>query len=136
MLKSLLLDIRLCVLCCFSHVQLFATLWTVDLQVPLSMGFSRQEYWSGSPCSPARNLPNPGIEPTSPALPADSLLLKHWGSPSPYIYHSFIYFSVYVEYVISIIYNMHMLNVWKKMSYYICLVHLRCYNENSSGENS
>ena len=50
---------------CFSHVQLCATLWTVAHQAPLSMGFSRKEYWSRLPCSPPGNLPNPGIEPTS-----------------------------------------------------------------------
>jgi len=47
------------------------TLWTVPCQAPLSVGFSRQEYWSGFPCSPPGNLPDPGIEPmslTSPAL--------------------------------------------------------------------
>ena len=52
----------LCVLSGFSRVQLFAMLWTV---VPLSMGFSRQEYWSGLPCHPPENLPNPGIKPES-----------------------------------------------------------------------
>ena len=59
------------VLCCFSRVWLFATLWTVARQAPLSMGFSRQEYWSGLPCPPPRDLPNPGIKPaslTSPVL--------------------------------------------------------------------
>ena len=50
----------------FSHVQLFATLWTVALQAPLSMEFSRQEYWGGLPCSPP-DLPDPGIELMSPA---------------------------------------------------------------------
>ena len=73
-----------CVLSHFSHVQLFATPWTVACQPPLSMRFSRQEYWSGLPCSPPRDLPNPGIKPTSPvasALQADSLLLSHEGSP-------------------------------------------------------
>ena len=49
----------------FSHVQLFATLWTVVHQAPLSMGFSRQEYWSGLPCPPPGDLPNPGTETTS-----------------------------------------------------------------------
>ena len=49
----------------FSHVQLFVTLWTVAQQAPLSMGFSRQEYWSGLPCPPPRGLPDPGIEPGS-----------------------------------------------------------------------
>ena len=50
-----------------SRVQLFATPWTVARQVPLSMGFSRQEYWSGVPCPSPRDLPNPGIEPRLPA---------------------------------------------------------------------
>ena len=53
-------------------------------QVPLFMGFSRQEYWSGLPFPPAGGLPNPGIEPTSPAAPAsqaDSLPVSPEGSP-------------------------------------------------------
>ena len=57
----------------FSHVQLFATPWATALQAPLSMGFSRQEYWSGLPFA-SPNLPEPGIEPQSPALQVDSLL--------------------------------------------------------------
>ena len=59
------------VLCCFSRLRLFATLWIIAHQAPLSMWFSRQEYWSGLPCPPPGDLPNPGIEPTplrSPAL--------------------------------------------------------------------
>ena len=47
------------------HVQLFTTPWTVACQAPLSMGFSQQEYWSGVPCPPPGDLPNPGIEPAS-----------------------------------------------------------------------
>ena len=54
-----------CVLTCFSHVQLFMTPWTVACQAPLSMGFSKQEYWSGLPCPPPGDLPNPGTEPES-----------------------------------------------------------------------
>ena len=50
-----------------------ATLWTVACQALLSMGFPRQEYWSGLPCPPPGDLPNPGIKPRSPALQADSL---------------------------------------------------------------
>ena len=64
----------------FSHVQLSETLWTVARQAPLSMGFSRQEYWSGLPCPPPGSPPNPGIEPASPvspALQAASLGLSH-----------------------------------------------------------
>ena len=51
----------------FSHVQLFATPWTIACQAPLSMGFSRQESWSGLLFSAAGDLPNPEIEPMSPA---------------------------------------------------------------------
>ncbi|CAI9160519.1 unnamed protein product [Rangifer tarandus platyrhynchus] len=52
----------LCVLNCLSCVQLFVTPLTIACQAPLSMGFSRQEYWSGLPCPPPGNLPVPGIE--------------------------------------------------------------------------
>ena len=57
-------------LSCFSHVWLFATLWTIVHQAPLSMGFSTQEYWSGLLCPPPRDLPHPGIEPVSLMCPA------------------------------------------------------------------
>jgi len=52
------------------HVRLFATPWTIAHQAPLSMGFSREEYWSGLPCPPPRHLTDPGIEPVSPMSPA------------------------------------------------------------------
>ena len=51
-----------------SHVQLFVIPWTVAYNAPLSMGFSRKEYWSGLPYPSPGDLPNPGIEPGSPAL--------------------------------------------------------------------
>ena len=54
----------------FSRVRLFMSLWTVTLQAPLLMGFSRQDYWSGLPCPPPGHLPDPGIKPTSLASPA------------------------------------------------------------------
>ena len=54
----------------FSHVWLCATPWTVACQAPLSIGFSRQEYWSGIPCPPPGGLPNPGIELMSLKSPA------------------------------------------------------------------
>ena len=60
-----------------------ATPWTVAPQAPLSMGFSKQKYWSGLPCPPLGDLPDAGIEPESPTTPAlqvDSLLLSHGGS--------------------------------------------------------
>ena len=54
--------------CMLSHVQLFAAPWTATHQAPLSMGFPRQEYWSGVPFLPPGDLPDLGIEPVSPAL--------------------------------------------------------------------
>ena len=63
----------------FSHVQPFVTPWTVAQQAPLSMGFSRQEYWNGLPCPPAETLPNPGIKPASPTSPA--LASRFWEKP-------------------------------------------------------
>ena len=57
-----------------------ATPWTVACQMPLCLGFSRQKYWSWLSCTPPGDLPNPGIEPGSPALQVDSLLLSHQGS--------------------------------------------------------
>ena len=56
-----------------SHVQFFATPWTVAHQAPPSMEFSRQEYWSGLPFPSPGDLPNPGIEPGPPSLRADTL---------------------------------------------------------------
>ena len=71
-------DIVLCtgaVLCVksLSRVRLFVTLWTVTPQAPLTMGSSRQEHWRGLPCPSPGDLPDPGIEPGSPALQAESL---------------------------------------------------------------
>ena len=57
-------------LSCFSHVQLFTTVWTVACQAPLSMGFSRQKYWSRLPRSLPGDFPDPGIEPASLMSPA------------------------------------------------------------------
>ena len=64
-----------------SRVRLFATPWTVAHQAPLSMGFSRQEYWSGLPFPSPGDLPDPGIEPRSPALQADTLTSEPPGKP-------------------------------------------------------
>ena len=83
-----------CVLSHFTHVRLFVTLWTVACQAPLSMGFSRQEYWSELPCPPPKDLPDPGIKPihpASPALQAGSLPTEPTGKPKgndPIIYHT------------------------------------------------
>ena len=58
-----------------------ATLWTVECQALLSMGFSRQEYWSGLSFTSPGHLRNPRTEPGSPALQADSLLMSYEGRP-------------------------------------------------------
>ena len=71
MLPVIMLTSGECMLSRFSHVRLFATLRTIARHSPLSMGFSRQEYWSGLRCPPAGDLPDPGTKPvslTSPAL--------------------------------------------------------------------
>ena len=78
-----MMALQMCVCCCFSHMQLFATLWTVACQPPLSMGFSKQEYWRGSPC------PSPGVFPAQGSNPRLLWLLhcrgfftdKSWGKP-------------------------------------------------------
>ena len=64
-----------------SCVQLLATPWTIACQALLSMGFPKQEYWSGSPLSTSGNLPNPGIEPTFPALVGGLFTTEPLGKP-------------------------------------------------------
>ena len=78
---------RACVLSCFSRVRLFAVLWTIICQAPLSVGFFRQEYWSGLLCPPPGDLPDPGIEPESlksPALACGFLTTGPPGKPTTY----------------------------------------------------
>ena len=67
--------------CILSRVQLFATPWTVACQATLSTGFSRQEHWSGLPCPPPGDLPDPGIEPASPALAGRFFTTEPPGKP-------------------------------------------------------
>ena len=69
-------------LSCVSRVRLCVTVWTVALQAPLSMGFPRQEYWSGLPFLAPGDLPDPGTEPRSPALQVDSLPSEPPGRPN------------------------------------------------------
>ena len=76
-----------CVLSHFSHVQLLATLWTITLQIPLSTGFSRQEYWSGLQCLPPGDLPNSRIE-----VPKKNKERNH---PCGYTYHFIISCSLF-----------------------------------------
>ena len=71
-------------LSCFNHVRLFATPWTLAHQDPLSMGLSRQGYWSGLLCPPPGDLLDPETEPvspTSPMLQAESLPFEPSGKP-------------------------------------------------------
>ena len=64
-----------------SHAQLFETSWTIAQQAPLSVGFAKQEYWSGFPFPSPGDLPKPEIEPTSPALTGRFFTTEHQGSP-------------------------------------------------------
>ena len=90
-----------CMQSCFSHVWLFATLWTVARQASLSLGFSRQEYWSGLSCPPPENLPNPGVDHVSFVSPAVAgrffTTNATWEAPYTYIFF-FIFFSIVVYY--------------------------------------
>ena len=73
-----------CFICMLSHVQFFATPWTITPLASLSMGFFRQEYWSGLPFPPPGDLPNPGIEwasAISPPLQVDSLAIESSEKP-------------------------------------------------------
>ena len=79
---------HVCVLRRFSHVWLSASPWTVTHPVPLSMGFSRQEYCSGLLCLPPENLPNPGIEPVSPVTAALQAILYHWATKEALPYNT------------------------------------------------
>ena len=79
---------NLCMLSHFSHVQLFATLWTVVCQAPLPMGFSRQEYWRGLPCPPPGDLPDPWIKTASLMSPALQASLQQLYSEQFY-WHQF-----------------------------------------------
>ena len=77
-----------------SRVRLFATPWTVAYQAPPSMGFSRQEYWSGLPFPSPGDLPDPGIEPGSPAFQADALTSEPPGSELVRLYWIKITFKI------------------------------------------
>ena len=77
----------LLLLSCFSHVRLYATLWAVTCQDPLSMGFSRQEYRSELSCPPPGMFPNPRVEPESLMSPALAVgfftTSATWEAPNP-----------------------------------------------------
>ena len=80
-----------------------ATLGTVALQTPLSVGFSRQDYWSGLPCPPPGDLPNPGLEPRSPMAPvlrAGFLLLSPQGSPEICIAYCILFWTFFKLFIL------------------------------------
>ena len=83
----------------FSHVQLFAIPWTAVYQASLSMGFSRQEDWSGLPFPSPGDLPDPGIEPRSPALQADALTSEPPGKPKIVFVVAYFYSELKIPYV-------------------------------------
>ena len=80
-----------------SRVQLFGAPWTVACQAPRSMEFSRQEHWNGKPFPSAGDLPEPGINPESPALQVDSLPSEPPGEPSNH-YNIYLNLIIYVNY--------------------------------------
>ena len=90
----------LCVLSCFSCVRLFAILWIAAPQTPLSVGFPRQEHWSGLPCPPPGDLPSPGIENASPALAGGFFTTEPRGKSQAYPYLGAL-FSLSVQILIS-----------------------------------
>ena len=82
LMKQILVIFLACVLSHFSHVRLFETLWSIAHEAPLSMGFPRQEFWSGLPFPSPGDLPNPGVEPVSPALAGGFFTTKPPGKPT------------------------------------------------------
>ena len=93
--QGMVVNVNLCMIRCFSRVWLFVTSWTIAHQAPLSMGFSKQEYWSELPCPTPGDLPDPRIKltsPTSPALQSDSLPTEASGKPC--IYLNWRYFKI------------------------------------------
>ena len=84
----------------FSFVRLFVTLWTVAHQAPLSMEFSRQEYWSGLPCPSPGDLPNIGIEPGFPTLQVDSLLTEPPGCVFVNAYVILFFLAIYYSFLL------------------------------------
>ena len=87
-----------------SCVRLFATPWTVAHQAPPSMRFSRQEYWSGLPFPSPGDLPDPGIEPRSPAFQADALITEPLKTPTETMHKRLHYFKILVSTLSSIQY--------------------------------
>ena len=96
-------------LSCFSSVQFFETPWTIVHQVSLLRGFPRPEHWSGLPCPPPGDLPNPGIEPTSLVSPALSSEFFTTNTTWEAQIH------VYISWIKNICYDKEYLLHWKRM---------------------
>ena len=131
-------SLHTCVLSYFSRVQLFATPWTIACQAPLSMGFSRQEYWRGLPFPSWGDLPSLGIQPESPVAPAlqmDSLLLSHEESPIQVLRHLQIYrlcFNIQYQWSVSSLFPLFSTKTQAFQSKYqsrdfVRCLHLLCY---------
>ena len=116
----------------FSCVWLFVTTWTVACQAPLSMEFSRLGYWSGLPCPPPGDLPDPGLEPVSlasPALQAGSFPTEPPGSPL-FVVHSYLKYHLSRIYCLPTVYLRHIgrvsvFLVWRTDWQYI-MWHINC----------
>ena len=109
--KVICVYIYACMLCCFSHVWLLVTPRTIAHQAPLSMEFSRQEYWSGLPCSLPGDLSNPGIKSMSPALAGRFFTSEPPGKPHvcTYVYSViYIYSDIYIRIYIHIYFAIHL----------------------------
>ena len=97
----------MCVRSCFNPVWLFGTLWTVAHQAPLSMEFSRQEYWSGWSCPPPGDLPNPGIKPISlmPLELTSGFFTTNANWEAQYSIVYIVYFHSFIHIFIRVIFN-------------------------------
>ena len=100
--KSAMVKVKVKLLSC---VQLSATPWTVAYQASLSMGFSRQEYWSGLPFPSPGDLPDLGIKPRSPALEADALTSEPPGKPENQLYLLIFHFLLLCDFINTCQYN-------------------------------
>ena len=113
-------------LSCFSHVLLFEILWTANHQAPLSMGFSRQKYWSGLPFPSPGDLPDSGIKPLSPASPA--LAAGFFTTSTTWEAHLYIYIHMYGERVNRYGQALSHLAKWLSNSSQFCFTSLACFS--------
>ena len=101
------------------HVQCFAMPWTVACQIPLPMGFSRQEYWNELPFPPPGDLPNSGVESVSSVSPA--LAGAHWATWETHILSLLLYFPSYFWIRVECSLTSHSIHLKGMISYYVSL---------------